>query len=251
MKLNPSKGSVILLFLVAFIAVIGCGKDPSKMSDEEIEKEKYTGEKKSYRNGKLYSILHFKEGKKHGLGKTFYEDGTVHMEMNYTEGKKDGVGKMYYQSGKLYMETTYKEGKKEGKQKKFYENGQVSTLLTWKDDCPCNDLVEYYQSGKKKTKPKLVFREKNTVILDYNYEVTVSLDPKNRTTEYYFGELDEDGCFTKTYYQFGGKGSATKKYTVSKGAYLVDKLVVVAKAKTRLRNPLVLAGSFNIAVDHY
>lgn len=58
-------------------------------------------------NGKLYSEMPYKDGKKNGKSVIYYPNGKITEEGTYKNNRKEGVWKYYNQAGRLTSEETY------------------------------------------------------------------------------------------------------------------------------------------------
>jgi len=67
-----------------------------------------------YEDGKPWSLNTFKDGKYHGLYKTWHENGQLHISGQYIDGLEDGEWFTYYPNGQLNTRGIYKAGKKTG-----------------------------------------------------------------------------------------------------------------------------------------
>lgn len=77
-----------------------------------------------YENGKRQEMSH-KEGKVHGIVKTYYTNGKLASELEYKNGVAVNRYKKYYPNGQLEVEGDFTDGAMTGKQKQYYENGQI------------------------------------------------------------------------------------------------------------------------------
>ena len=78
----------------------------------------------------------YKNGKRHGICKSWYEDGQPMYESPYKNGKKDGIWKGWYADGQLQYEYPYKNGKRHGMDKDWCEKGTLKR-------------TRYYYEGKE------------------------------------------------------------------------------------------------------
>lgn len=80
----------------------------------------YAGKEKDgkweyFNKGKFNLEENYKEGKMHGMKKSFNKDGILMEEIPYVDGKIHGTAKYYLPDGKLYYTVEYVKGLKEGK----------------------------------------------------------------------------------------------------------------------------------------
>ena len=78
-----------------------------------------------YRNGNLWFIHNYKDGKPDGVQKWWHENGKRWYIQNFKNNKLDGVQKSWYDNGKKECILSFKNGKKEGEQKKWNKEGDL------------------------------------------------------------------------------------------------------------------------------
>ena len=151
----------ILILAISLFVFASCGSDTSKKDDGNVSTEKtttkisdangehvistYTNgtpkivrtyktegeqrvavyEKENYEDGKLLKEGGLKNGKRHGLWKSYRRDGILWSEGDYNEGVRNGITITYHPNGKKYYEGTYTDGKKSGKWTFYNNEGQV------------------------------------------------------------------------------------------------------------------------------
>ena len=93
----------------------------------------YNGKYEEYEYNKLKCEGGYKEGRKHGVFKTFYDSGNVKEEKPYKEGKLDGTHKTYYTNGKIEQERNYRAGKQNGKDMYYESDGTLRRDHSYKD----------------------------------------------------------------------------------------------------------------------
>lgn len=129
---------------------------PTELSTEN--KGMYTGEKKAYKKGVLYSTINYKKGFRDGVTRIYYEDGVVNQEYIYKRGKIEGLFKWYYPSGKVYITSEYVDGIKHGWERMYAENGSLMFERYLYEDEPSFDFKEYNFKGEVKERPKIEVR---------------------------------------------------------------------------------------------
>ncbi len=80
-----------------------------------------------YPNGKVKTIAHYKDGKKHGDWYQFNDAGNVIIQANYFENMKSGTWKIWNDSGQMVMKMKYHLNTKKGigLGKKWGANGEL------------------------------------------------------------------------------------------------------------------------------
>lgn len=82
-------------------------------------------EKLYFPNGKIQTILTYKDGIHHGSFKDFYPNGQLKQSGEYVEGKMEGILRGFYADGTLKEEVEHQEGVTQGPFKEYNENGTL------------------------------------------------------------------------------------------------------------------------------
>src|ERR1700751_4601716 len=91
-KIDFVKGVI----LSGYVLIILNGCDPHQTKKEY------------YNDGKLKSIIVYKDGKKDGEYKTYYNNGKIEISSTWIEGKLNGEAINYYENGKIELKRNYK-----------------------------------------------------------------------------------------------------------------------------------------------
>lgn len=82
---------------------------------------------------KLYQVIDYKKGKKHGLQQTYNtQDEFLESESFYKDGIRDGEHKTFFKNGKLKVKGCYKDRKKSGKWVYYKEDGSIRSEKDYK-----------------------------------------------------------------------------------------------------------------------
>lgn len=111
-----------------------------------------------YDSGELRSSINYKNGKLHGIAKTYYletifpsepEKHGILSEANYKDGKKNGISKIYYKHDELSSTQPFSKNDKviNGISKPYYEFGVLKAEATFKDGNAHGIAKTYYKSG--------------------------------------------------------------------------------------------------------
>lgn len=73
----------------------------------------------------LISEVEYKEGKKHGIYKSWHANGQLSSQYYIKEGKIDGIYRSWYDNGQLEKEYNTKDGNLNGIYKCWYDDGQL------------------------------------------------------------------------------------------------------------------------------
>jgi len=111
-----------------------------------VGKEK-DGKWEYFNKGKLNLVENYKEGKKHGMQKTYNKEGVVMEEIPYVDGKIHGTSKFYLGDGKLYYTVEYVNGLKEGKYVAYDGTDKIVETGMHKNDKREGDWVSYDENG--------------------------------------------------------------------------------------------------------
>jgi antitoxin component YwqK of YwqJK toxin-antitoxin module len=89
------------------------------------------------KNGMKIAEYNFKNGKLHGVYRTWNENGNLAVETNWVNGLSNGKFKYFYENGNLKIEGIDSMGKLNGKHTEYYESGKMKKMEFWK-----NGLIE-------------------------------------------------------------------------------------------------------------
>ena len=147
---------------------------------------------KNYKNGKLSSIVHFRDSIAEGEARNFYSNGKLASVFYYKNGKLDGKSTKYYPSGKVYRLRYYVDGKLQDTVKKYYESGKIMSTQVYKNGMPSTDLKEYSVTGQLITHyPTLIFTLKNSANFYKRKLLEFQLSNGSEAVRYYWGPLTE------------------------------------------------------------
>jgi len=249
LKMKP----VYLLSFILLFASCDYIKSSEETTTEKSKKKKEKvsdGVKKNYHKGKLASTVTYKDGLKNGSATNYYPDGKVNMEFNYKNGVKDGPYKWFFENGKVYIEGQYKENEKHGIFKTYRDNGSLLAEMPWHEGMACTGLKEYFESGNRKPVPKLVVKHKNTVRLNGQYKLEISLSDKS-AGKFYEGYLNDNNSFPDYFSDLNtSKSKGELVYFLNRGDFMMKKITIIAKIKTREKNFYILTKKINLSVEN-
>lgn len=125
-----------------------------------------------YQSGKIAEIIPFRNGKRHGLGKSFDADSTLSMITRYhddavvdreiinrmdEQGNRTGLWKELYANDRVFREMYYRNGVPDGMYKEFKPDGTLVVSLLYKNGALVKDeetksSVEIKESKDEKGK---------------------------------------------------------------------------------------------------
>ncbi|WP_420582372.1 toxin-antitoxin system YwqK family antitoxin [Reichenbachiella sp.] len=204
------------------------------------------------KDGSLYSEINYKAGLKHGISKSYSKNGSLHLEIQYENGMKNGTSKLFYESGKVRRETTYRDDKKEGPRTSFFTNGKISSTISYKEDLPGADLKEFLKSGKEVSSyPELKYKVVDRLDTHGEYLVKFYFTKDNKRADFFIGELVEGKFFNE--YSLSKipevNYEGTLIYRPYVGEFIMKKIPVVGRVKTKRGNYLYRNLTFNLAIE--
>lgn len=219
---------------------------------EKPKKDPNATRKTFYDNGQVRAEVPYKDGKKHGVANNYYENGNVKLSIPYTNGLRNGVSKYNYEDGKLYRETPYLNDKIHGL-RKVYASGKLQAEIPYHLGIPCTGLKEYYLSGKQKTDfPYISVNTRDDRLKSGVYYVMVKFSKTHPEDEFWLGNLNQNGCIENilSLQQIPTeKGIGTLEMSIPAGAYVMQKLSIIGKHKTKQGNPYVTTRDYNLVIE--
>lgn len=204
-----------------------------------------------YRNGVVRSKLTYVNGNKEGKSYQYYKDGKLNMEVDYVNGQRHGLGKWYFTSGELYEETPYVNGEADGLKKRFYKDGKDKHIIPYKKGMVGMGLREYNKAGELVTDyPKIKVKTIDKRTSGHKYIIELYLDKPAKDVEFFIGELEEDRYLNEAAVKYVPTEDAvgTIELTLMPNNYVKETLHIIASAKTKRRNPLVLTKSYTVEI---
>lgn len=247
------KNCTLLIAALLAIAFFSCD---GLNSTEKKSKNIKNGIVKQYRTGNiLKNEISLKDGKRHGMSKNYYKDGkSVHQQIEYKMGKKHGEAITYYENGNVYQITPYVEGEIDGIRKKYRENGKILSEIPYRNGLPCKGLKEYLLDGTiKKQYPKIVFSTKDNILKNGKYELYVKMSDNSKKVDFYVnGRLTKEGCIAKKVGALSNykPGVLRLTYNLPPNAYVMEEVLILAVATTKLGNPYITTAKYNLAIEN-
>lgn len=101
-------------------------------------------------DGRIYMHVEMENGIKNGEFRSYLVN-KLSMIMHYKNGKKDGVSKSFnIKTGKVSMEENFKNGLQTGPARHYDENGKLTKEIFYEGDCPVKAI--YYDKSSKPIK---------------------------------------------------------------------------------------------------
>ncbi|MCF8231776.1 MAG: hypothetical protein K9J27_06250 [Bacteroidales bacterium] len=131
------------LFIALLFGTVYCGPKTIKVIESSFKNgqpqvvtfyEKINGEKQKkkqiqyYQTGQKKMEGPYKNGKRHGQWISYYKNGRVWTKIHYIEGKANGIKKVYYENGELHYKGELKNGERTGKWTFYDVNGKASII---------------------------------------------------------------------------------------------------------------------------
>ena len=90
------------------------------------------GPDRTVENGKTTLVVHYRNGKLHGLRQSFDFTESLLEEESFRDNKKHGPYRRFYPSGTLEEEGHWIEDQKHGVWAQYYQDGSLKCRFTWK-----------------------------------------------------------------------------------------------------------------------
>lgn len=238
----------LLLLGAGFSLLFSCTQPAEKAGSGKLNGvQKYY-----YPDGSLYLEVNYRDSLPHGTFRQYFKNGKLFEETEYVNGVKHGISKIFHESGIVSSETPYDSGRIHGVKKKYRKDGQLSYEAPYYYDNPCVGLKEYYLSGRRVDKyPTIVVEPENNLLRDNMYILNISLSDKSTMVEFYKGSLTEGKYIGKNAQPLSsGNGICRLFYALPPGGFVMEKLNIIAKAKTDLNNYYITQLQYNLAAEN-
>lgn len=240
------------LSLVLLSLLVGCGNTETKLVGIEPENMPseglMDGEKKIYsENGKLHSIVEYKNGKANGRVRKYFEDGKLYMDAVYSDGLKNGKCIYYYRNGIAFTVSEYKKGYKDGVEKKYYEEGGIMAISNFSKNKWLPGLQEYKKDGSLVVdNTQIVIKEIDQSALNETFIIKVSLSNPRIVAKFTAVEAND----SKIVFPLKASGnSGILEIPIRNGGFFMKKLLFTAEYKTTRGNVRMLQKNYNVAID--
>jgi antitoxin component YwqK of YwqJK toxin-antitoxin module len=110
-----------------------------------------------WKNGKKKTEGAYKDGRLHGLWRTWHENGKPAREVEYDKGMRDGRCAEWYDNGQLKRDWRYEDGKPaSGTWKEWHRNGALHTSIKVGKNGkpPTQTQVLFHDNGQKEAQGK-------------------------------------------------------------------------------------------------
>jgi len=232
-----------------------------------------------FKNGKIKTIMEFREGEKEGISKEWWPNMNIKSQGHYLQGAKEGPWSYTYPTGKIQTQILYRHNLKDGPFNEWYPSGQKKESSEFTENVLEGKYLSWYPNGNPKeqsqyekgvaTGKALSWYEKGTLHLEKNFQqgflqdsvIEWYPDGKVKSIQHYtLGNLEglskswhsNGNLFIESYYKQGllegpyqwwtENGSLISKQTYKQGVLMHD--TRVAKMKQILE-----ATEVNIPID--
>lgn len=220
-------------------------------SQVTVKKGLRNGITKNYDNrGRLISTAEYINDKREGWLINYNPENEKMMaKAFYKNDEQNGQVFQYYREGMLFRESSYVKGRVNGVIKTYWPDGKLKAENTYKMGQPAVGLKEYDKSGNLIEQPVIVIKEINQAALLNRVLVKIFLSDGNHNVEFYQADLVEGKYFSPIYSKYWiENGVTTIEYPSFRGNTIIKKLRIVAKAKTKYNNTLILYRTYNLAI---
>ncbi|MGB0929219.1 MAG: toxin-antitoxin system YwqK family antitoxin [Chitinophagales bacterium] len=237
------------LLLLAFMLLTACESGSSSSKKEGLVK-------KTDSDGTVTEI-NYKEGKKHGVAKTYYSNGNISAEIEYVEGVKQGEAKWYYKDKDelLYQVTNFVDSKKEGLRTRYHRNGKVMVEIPYKNGGLSIGTKEFSKKGNPITdheNVKIEVQEKNQLKKTGEYILELRLPRGYTKVKWYHGDLTDGSYMNEELVKIKNeKGVGTFRIKVPPNTGVTREFNIVAHAKTALGNDILFQQKKTVNANNY
>jgi len=245
------KLKVNIFSILIFLILNSCNLFTDSKSQNEVENN---GEKilKSYykKSGDIKTEITVKNNKKNGPAKKYYASGELHTLVHYIDNIKEGKTVWYYKNGNPYRVTNYKNGKKEGIRKIYYEDGKLQSEIPYLNDKLKIGTKEYDKKGNLITKvPNIQFYGIDYLKFEGRFILQISLSNNSKRVKFF--EERTISTDEKVLVRLNSKnGIAQIEYNLLPGYFEMKRINIFAEYKSNLGNPILLEGSYNLAIEN-
>lgn len=178
-----------LMILAAFSCTGGAPSDGGGRKEKQAADTGYTGMRNYMRNGVKVREVHYTNGVREGLTRTFYRGGVTEQEIMYSGDSRNGVAKWFYPDGKLFRVTPYENDTINGAQIQYYKNGKVKARINYINGIRSPHLEEYAMSGAKVTDyPEATYRVIDLYREKGIYKIFIEMSDLSENVNYYRGD---------------------------------------------------------------
>lgn len=191
----------LLVSSVAMMILVSCtGRSNSQQDIQEADTAALATDtiKRFMSNNRLVSEVTFRDGKRHGLTKTFYPSGRLQRTYWYDKGLRQDSSCWYYEEGQLFRTTPFRNDTVEGIQKQYYRTGQIKAKMGYTRGYRNTLFQEFTREGKLVTGyPDIVVRAEDSYNRTGVYRVVLELTDKTTDVKFFRGEFT-DGVYDTT-----------------------------------------------------
>jgi hypothetical protein len=207
--------------------------------------------KKTYyeKSGAIKSEITVKNKKKNGPAKEYYPSGNLRSLVQYTDNVTVGETIWYYENGNPYRVTPYVNGQIEGIRKIYYEDGRLQAVIPYKSNELMFGTIEYDIKGKKIiNQASIVFETQDLIAYSNKYLLKMRLSNNSPRVKFFQERISTEGTKIRIPVPYWG-GTGVIEYSVFPGNYKMEIVTIYAEYKSKLGNPVLFKGTYNLAYD--
>ena len=181
-----------VMILAAFSCTGGAPGDGGgrKSKERHAADTGFTGTRSYTKDGVVVKEVHFSNGIREGLARTFYRGGVTEQEITYSDNARNGEAKWFYPDGKLFRITPYENDTINGSQVQYYKNGNVKARINYVNGMRVPGLEEFAMSGAKITDyPGVTYRVNDTYDSKGVYKIFIEMTDLSENVKYYRGDF--------------------------------------------------------------
>lgn len=145
-----------------------------------------------YPTSEIREEYEIKNGKRHGVARSFYENGKLKATGFYKNGLPDSTYVQYYENGNVKVEGRFdKKGIEDGERRFYFETGELRQIAYLNDKGKIIDYVTFNKDGTRDLRlTSIIFEsESDTIKLGDYYEAKIRFaNRKYNYTEIILGD---------------------------------------------------------------
>lgn len=238
----------ISIFIMLFLS--SCHPEQPKQPEATMNADSTFIQRSYYKTNKvLKSEITVKNKKKNGVAKDYYPSGKLRSIVNYVNNIKVGETIWYYENGNPYRITPYVNGKIEGIRKIYYEDGKLQAEIPYKNNELMAGTIEYDLKGEKiSNQASIIFETQDLIAYSNKFLLKMRLSNNSPRVKFFQERISTEGTKIRIPVPSWG-GTGVIEYSVFPGNYKMEIVTIYAEYKSKLGNPVLFKGTYNLAYD--
>ena len=142
------------IILATLVFLTSCGvktqiNENGRIASGKLKNGQKAGNWTITKDGKIFGIGRYKNGKEDGIWKYYYPNGSLHQKGKFINGKGNGLWKYYYSDGNFVGEGEQINDKQIDLWKWYHKNGKIYTERFYEDGKLLEIKSCFDKDGKK------------------------------------------------------------------------------------------------------